>query len=268
LAALIALVNPDLAVVFVILLMPMMWLFVAVFGLQPWIERQLRSGVARLREAGEQAVQNSLIRPAPASLLILRTPGDEASGALAAANLISWAITSVLRILGNAAAIVLTMEERARRLLSFLDARGILGLSIFLGAFCALVGLGFVISQIPVRYAYETGLWTIGICLTALPIFLLLILRVPYLVVAPALALLAAGLNFILALPFGIDLAARSPLVTVSAEPAPLGTWPITVSEAGRSFLAHSALYESALIEYALASFASEEVAACGSVGA
>ena len=247
--------SADLAIAFGLAVIPTIWLLLATFGLHHRIQRVLENGVAMLRTHGETFAKASLIRPTPNSLLVLRTPGDEASGALATAHILSWFLTTVLKIIGRLASALFWVEELVGSLPRRLRQLGLLGWLILIVPALVPIAFAFGLFQPGLGYFAEAG-FTIALSMMLVgEILLLLLLRAGYLAVAPALTIAAAIVNALLAIPFGLDLAIRSALIAVSAEPTPFGQWPVRLAAPGETLLAHSALYEGTIVRYAIQDF-------------
>ncbi len=250
---LLAAISPRLAALALLSIGPL-WLLLAMLGLDRWITRMLQRSTELLRSHGESVADASLMRPPPTSLLVLRATGDEASGALGAMHVVSWLLVWILKYIGQLASVLLWVEELDGRLPSRLRRLGLLALRVFLFAFLAPILIALYLST-PSAHLADLGTWAMFATLAMLPMFLILQFRVAYLIIAPALTIAATVINTLLLMPFGLDLAVRSALIAVSAEPTPLGSWPLRVSPPGEGLLAHSALYEGPIVQYAVKDF-------------
>jgi pimeloyl-ACP methyl ester carboxylesterase len=237
-----------------LLVLGFLWLLVATFELQGFIERKMEALIARIRALGNRIARNSRVSLHNNSLLILRATGDEASGMLMVSQMTSWALYSILKMLGFLSGVLVVLEDHARALLRRISELRVLdwGASIAIW-FGYMLSMTYITINIP--SLSEIAFQSMLLVFAVFPVFLSLVMRIPSLVVNPALTIVGAVAAFIANLPFGIDLAASSAIVSITAESAPLGTWPITTVVSGNSLLAHSHLYDSEEISSSIADF-------------
>jgi pimeloyl-ACP methyl ester carboxylesterase len=185
---------------------------------------KVEDDIEALRSTGVALAAQTHVDVPRDSLHIFRTPGDEASGMLAVSQMSAWLVQSIFRIFGRA---LYRLREVER-----------------------LVG-HCVAEDVPLSDLTKKYMWLYVVLqlvpLVGLAVILWLVARLHILsvVVEGCFIAILLPFTFLAYLPFGLDLARVAALLSVSAEPTPLGTWITHVRAADpRVLVAHSALYD------------------------
>lgn len=163
----------------------------------------------------------------PEQLTVCRAAGDEASGLLA----ISQVACSMLLGIQKTAA---TLNRYIRRL-EFLISHKIMQTAPGLTAIGALAFIGLY---------FRTDPMVKLVVLPPIVVGLFCLCRLFSIIVEVLLAIPVWVLSFLVNLPFGVELAVRSWIISISVEATPVGRWNSLLVNNINSSLAHSALYE------------------------
>jgi pimeloyl-ACP methyl ester carboxylesterase len=223
---------------------PLLLLTAAVVSLGK-IEQPMEWFIRLLGAKGLRLSEESRIDVAPDALLIIRATGDEASGFLAIGQMVSWLVFTLFRLIGSALTAVVVVERLSTKLIEKLFT--ILGtpLFFFLWMLPFLLLMVSTLTYVGPLKAFWDKFWYMAVVLGALMLLAIIVLffRIISLLIEPALLIIGGVAAFILNLPFGLELAAASLLVSLSVEAAPIVRWEIVTVEGGKTLLAHSLLY-------------------------
>lgn len=169
-------------------------------------------------------------------LLVLRTTNDEATGLLAASAFSSWAMHSTIRVVDALLHFARKVERAIGERFDFVIPATIFGLLITFGLLkasqsAAMLGTYLIEyfgnTLVAIIYiGYAARLRALTVCIEALCF------------VASAPVFMA------LAVPFGLEVGIRAPLLRISAEVTPPGSWRMITLRAANDFLAHSEIYQ------------------------
>jgi hypothetical protein len=239
-----------MALVFAIFVVPR--LVAAPFFLGSLASERFADRFRRLRH--ELTLPKDLAVP----VLILRTTGDEASAALAVSQFLSWLIvkvTAVLAVLASKVAIFSDERELSNRELFWVRMAVVAGWPLIF-----VVWARKYEPIVSVDFAYPV--WTLIVSLIGSLTAILLCSWAARIILLTCV-LLVLLIRVVSLLPFGVDIAAASIVLQITAEATPPGAWNLThvsgrVSESVTG-LAHTYIYndEDALI--AIAKFLREQ---------
>lgn len=206
--------------------------------------------VEGIRRAGEAMADESRIALTPGSLLVLRATGDEASSLLAVGQFTCWLLLGVLKIIGTMAYALRILEDASLKLIKYT-----LRLPFFLfGSLLSFSAISFAVvyGYMPKQY------FPIDVIIGVMIAICCFRYRLGTLMFGPPLALVGAIGSFFALLPFGFDLALRSPIASLSVESSPLGNFTVGTIASSGGVLAHSQLYDSPYLLSQLQRFATE----------
>ncbi|GLU34027.1 alpha/beta hydrolase [Trinickia caryophylli] len=201
----------------------------------------LRLPIAFARRYAARLTRESTIALPPGRLLILRATGDEASGLLITGQFASGMLQLLLLAIGAALRAVSGDDDphwRSRYRLSM----WVLAILILIGSFARIA---YLLHTPSAPLDSHRGELMVLSLLFALILTLGAFSTMPFSLLAEtALVTIGSVASIVFHIPFGIEIALVSPVLSLSAEAAPIGKWPVTTVAPHQSLLAHSHLYE------------------------
>lgn len=180
-----------------------------------------------LNACATQLSEVSRISLSAEQLTVCRAAGDEASGVLAVSQVACWILLTIQKIAA-------TMNRYIRRL-EFFISNSIMQKVPGLIAIAALICMA-------ISFRDDPQVKLVLIPPVAVGFFCLF--RLFSIIVEVLLAIPVWVLSFVVNLPFGVELAVRSWIISISVEATPVGRWNSLLVNNINSSLAHSALYE------------------------
>ena len=160
-------------------------------------------------------------------MTVCRAAGDEASGVLAVSQVACWILLAIQKM---AAAL-----NRYIRRLEFFISNSIMQ---------QVPGLIAMVALIFVAIYFRTDPLVRAVVLPPIAVGFFCLFRLFSIIVEVLLAIPVWVLSFVVNLPFGVELAVRSWIISISVEATPVGRWNSLLVNNINSNLAHSALYE------------------------
>lgn len=218
-----------------------------------WLKKRVLRDLRTLARQCEHLVASTTTLLDSDRLVIMRTAGDEATGLLTVSQISTWLTSAVLRSIGVSTRLARLGEERSesslRRIISAIW-RNRLGKKILI---VYLVAIGFIYWA-PKIFSSPTkpGEYDHLVMILVAPVTVLVAVsaRIISTAIESILVLVGVILSFVINLPFGVELASRAMLLSLTTEATPLGAWKVHISKHGGPGLAHSALYQSDLIAH------------------
>lgn len=191
------------------------------------IRPTLKAMFRHLNACAGQLSEVSRITLSAEQLTVCRAAGDEASGVLAVSQVACWILLTIQKMAA-------TLNRYIRRL-EFFISNSIMQKVPGLLVIAALIFMAVYFRADPLVKLVVIPPVAIG---------LFCLFRLFSIIVEVLLAIPVWVLSFVVNLPFGVELAIRSWIISISVEATPVGRWNSLLVNNINSSLAHSALYE------------------------
>lgn len=198
-----------------------------------------------IERRSEEIYRTSKIRLRREQLHIVRAAGDEATGFLIIGQMVTWLTYALCRPLGILILKTLQIEAACTNILDRTTVKITKKIRPFF-IFFGLTMIAILILQISNPQVLQ--------------IFIILAFAIPLVAISfltlhpittltePPIILTSWAIAFLACLPFSVELAVSSIIISVTVESAPMGEWRLITLPNDGAFLAHSRLYDSDLV--------------------